>query len=170
MTTKNTHRPREAPELTLHRIWGRRRRSSTFKPQPCEAAVLIPPFQHHHLSQYPGTDEASGSADPRPPEVARATPETRRAPPPVKEHADTQSLADTVAHTTTPPGGALSNPTLCTSRDPGFPHPPAAGAAGGGRGNPRLAGERGGSTGRSPKIAFYTVAVRGTAERAHLNN
>ena len=39
------------------------------------------------------------------------------------------------------------HPIYTTDQDPGFPHPPAAGAAGGGRGNPRIRRQRRGETG-----------------------
>ena len=93
---------------------------------------------------------ADGSVDPRPPEVARATARPRRPSTQKGKHADTKPPAASITASTTPPAGSLPRPTLYTSQDPGFPHPPAAGAAAGGGENPRIAGERGGLTG-APK-------------------
>jgi hypothetical protein len=61
------------------------------------------------------------------------------------------------------PAEDLPNPTLFTSqsRDPGFPHPPAAGAAGGGGENPRLAGEKREETGVASLTTVHGGEKRG---------
>jgi hypothetical protein len=61
------------------------------------------------------------------------------------------------------PAEDLPNPTLYTSqsRDPGFPHPPAAGAAGGGGENPRLAGEKREETGVASLTTVHGGEKRG---------
>jgi hypothetical protein len=105
------------------------------------------------------TIQAEESADPRPPEVARATTRSRRTPSQEGKHADTTLLTASTTTSMTPSAGTLTNPTLYTGRDPGFPHPPAAGAAGGGGENPRLTGERGEETG-SPRNRLSLLFTR----------
>jgi hypothetical protein len=75
-------------------------------------------------------------------EGSRSTPEPRRAPP--SRRGSTTCKTEPTA--SSPPRRrrpeTLSLPTLCTRREPAFPRPPAAGAAGGGRGSRRFsAGE-----------------------------
>jgi hypothetical protein len=79
--------------------------------------------------------------------VAHLAAELRRPPPQKGRGADAEPDNDSTTTSTAPPAGTLPKPRLYTSRDPGFPHPPAAAAAAGGGGNPRITGERAGSTG-----------------------
>jgi hypothetical protein len=59
-----------------------------------------------------------------------------------EEEDDPKTPTVDASASTTPPTSTLLKPTLYTRRDPGFPHPPAGGAAGGGKGNQRIdAGE-----------------------------
>jgi hypothetical protein len=68
-------------------------------------------------------------------EVSRSTPELRRAPPQKGMQADSKHRTESTSTSMAPPAGTLPSPTLCTSRDPRFPQPPAAGATAGGGGN-----------------------------------
>jgi hypothetical protein len=65
-------------------------------------------------------------------EVERLTKKPRGAPSPERKRRDTKHPADSTTASKTPPAGTQPNSTLYTSRDPWFPHPPAAGAAAGG--------------------------------------
>ena len=56
-----------------------------------------------------------------------------------EEEDDAKTPTTDASASKTSPGSTLLKPTLYTPRDPGFPHPPAAGAAGGGKGNQRIA-------------------------------
>ena len=79
------------------------------------------------------------SADPRireAGEVGEAAPELRGPPTPERKHPDSKTRTSSTATSTPPPAEHLPRPTLCTSLETWFPRPPAAGAAGGGRGNP----------------------------------
>jgi hypothetical protein len=69
----------------------------------------------------------------------RSAAELHRGPPRERKVAAPKGHSDIATTSSTPSAGHLLGPTLCTRRDPGFPHPPAAEAAGGGRGNRRIA-------------------------------
>ena len=99
------------------------------------------------------TDAGLGKAHPAAPESrghatgGRSAAELSRAPPPKTTSTAPKRRTDRAAVSIAPPAATLLTPPLCTRRDPGFPHPPAAGAAGGGRGNRRIAAGEGGLTG-----------------------
>jgi hypothetical protein len=55
----------------------------------------------------------------------------RGAPPPKGNHADHKTRTRSTSTSQLPPAGDPPTPNLCTHRETGFPHPPAAEAAGG---------------------------------------
>ena len=71
---------------------------------------------------------------------AQSAAKLQGATPPERTTAARAHHSDAVTTSSTPPADELPDPTLYTRRDPGFPHPPAAGAAVGGGRNRRNAG------------------------------
>jgi hypothetical protein len=80
-----------------------------------------------------------------------------------------KSHSDFAATSTMPPSGHLLEPTLCTRQDPGFPHPPAAEAANGGRGNWRIAASEMDRLGDFKKCLSATIAGERRCPRSHVH-
>jgi hypothetical protein len=82
-------------------------------------------------------DGETNSSDPETLELGEgeiSTAELPRAPPPERVRSPPKSLADRATTSSAPPAGHPEKPTLCTGQGTPIPHPPAAGAAAGGRG------------------------------------
>ena len=108
-----------------------------------------------------GKSNEAASKNRQPDEGGSSTPEPRRAPP--SRRRATPSKTDPPAPS--PPRRRrpedLSLPTLCTRRESAFPRPPAAGAAGGGRGSHRFSAGEVVRPGRSQIPLWVTVDERG---------
>jgi hypothetical protein len=103
-------------------------------------------------------EQAEAFVDPRPAKVVCAATELRGTTPQKGRRVDTERTADTIAASTMPPAGLLSHPTLCTGRDPGIPHPPAAGAT------PEGEGSRESPASEVDGRSFSKIASRSTVE------
>ena len=88
-----------------------------------------------------------GAEKPRVPKDAGPTASPQRMPTQRTRASITTLHSGSTSTSKTRPAGHLTTLSTKHDRDPGFPHPPAAEAAGGGRGNPRLAGKNGGENG-----------------------
>jgi hypothetical protein len=103
-------------------------------------------------------------------EVERLTKKPRGAPSPERKRRDTKHPADSTTASKTPPAGTQPNSTLYTSRDPWFPHPPAAGAAAGGGGDHESPASKVRRPGALTKSPLSTVDGRGERPRKILHH
>jgi hypothetical protein len=94
------------------------------------------------------------------------TKKPRGAPSPERKRRDTKHPADSTTASKTPPAGTQPNSTLYTSRDPWFPHPPAAGAAAGGGGDHESPASKVRRPGALTKSPLSTVDGRGERPRS----
>jgi hypothetical protein len=90
------------------------------------------------------------------------------APPPKGTNATCKHNTGHATTSTATPAEALLLPTLCTRRDPAIPHPPAAGAAAGGRGITRIAGGEVGTVAGFRKTPLSTVREGGERSKVVL--
>ena len=158
------HRPGEAPEHPPLQLWGKRPRSSSRTPRS-PAAASSSSLCRSPRSAAPGSGlEERSEGNPtisRLQTVARETAELHGAPPPERSRADTTKPTSTTATSKAPLAGRPTSPTLCTRRETGFPHPPAAGAADGGRGTHASPAAKVDRRRAPKKRLFRTVAIRG---------
>ena len=123
-----------------------------------EAPASRPALDEHHISSAAAPQQKEkktahgGSADPR----ARQGRRPRDGAPPELHHrrgrTPTPKTHQPHHRLLSAAGGNLHTPTLCTRRDPGIPHPPAAGADGG-REIPRIRDGESAVRGRFQEIA-----------------
>ena len=123
------------------------RTPKSLHPAPSSASLAPPPSGSRSSTRSAARRSGRGSSahgDPGRPRARgrgrRSAVDLRGASRPERTSTTHKLDADAATTSMTPPAEALLLPTLCTRRDPAIPHPPAAGAAAGGRGITRTAG------------------------------
>jgi hypothetical protein len=115
------------------------------------------PDPPHHRLRWGEATRTAGPKSCENGQDGRSATKLQRDPPREGKTAAPKSRSDFAATSMMSPFGHLLEPTLCTRRDPGFPHPPAAKATGGGRGNWGIAAGEVGQLGEFRKRLSATV-------------
>ena len=149
------------------------RTPKSLHPAPSAAPLASPPSASKRSTGSAARRSGGGSPAHGDPIGPRARGRERRSAVELQEATPPEGTSTTCKHNTgeattskTTPAGPVLLPTLCTRRDPAIPHPPAAGAAAGGRGITRIAGGEVGAEGDRRKSPLSTVREEETGPRS----